>query len=114
MHAWVYCRAFAIVCLELHRELLDGLMIALGCGEQQPLIVRVVHDDDVVLAAPHTGLIDAHQVHRAHVLLGAGLLAHRLPLSPLQPGTPGSFLVGITPSVPGSHLVGQDLDKTWP
>jgi hypothetical protein len=66
---------------------------ALG-GEQQPLGGQFVHDGDVVPPAAQAGLIDANDLHRAHVVqrtrlcnqVGSGTLldTKTVPLTMLQ------------------------------
>ena len=65
--------AFAAMGLQVQRETLDRVVVASGRGEEQPPGLEVVRDGDVVLATLEAGVVDAHQTHAAHVLLGAGL-----------------------------------------
>jgi hypothetical protein len=64
----------AAVGLQVGREVHHRLVIAPLGGEQQPLGVEVVHDGDVALPAMQTGVVDAHDLHRAHVVERAGLI----------------------------------------
>jgi hypothetical protein len=71
MHALATAVLFTPVLVQIRGKPLHRIVVATVRGEQQPLVVQVEGDGDVVLASLHAGVVDAHQAHRTHVLLGA-------------------------------------------
>ena len=68
--------------LEVGREVNRRLMIAPRDGDRQPLGIQVMHGGDVALPFVQVGVVDAHDLHRAHVVQGASLLDVVLDASP--------------------------------
>ena len=63
----------AAVDFQVGRKGIHRLVAASLGGDQQPLLVEVMHDGDVALPAVHADVVDAHVAHVAHVIEGASL-----------------------------------------
>ena len=85
--------------LQVRGEVDHGHVITSRGGEEQPLGLKVMHDGQVVLPAPLARVVDADDLHTAHVVERAGLLHVVLDAQPQ--------LLVATPQHRGRLLDGQ-------